>query len=186
MTNGHGNRIATSDQYMGNSNNVPFQATNPSIVDGFGGTMSTNTPALRPALHVEQWSLPQNGFPRLRTLLSRAARRVCPYCGQAHIFKRWFSLLTYCPVCGVRFAREDGYFLGAMAVNLVVAEMVGMSAVIVVLLQRDMSLLLQEAIAITFAVGMPLLFYPFSRTFWMAIDLYFDKELTRDAFRSGQ
>jgi uncharacterized protein (DUF983 family) len=134
--------------------------------------MATNLPALRPELHTERWSLPPAGFARLRTLLGRAARRSCPYCGQAKVFKNWFSIKTYCPGCGVRFAREDGYFLGAMAVNLIVAEMVGMSAVIMLLLQRDMSLILQEALAISVAVGMPLLFYPFSRTFWMAIDLY--------------
>jgi uncharacterized protein (DUF983 family) len=148
--------------------------------------MATNHPALRPVLHTERWSLPPAGFARLRTLLSRAARRVCPYCGQVKVFKNWFSIERYCPACGVRFEREDGYFLGAMAVNLIVAEMVGMSAVIVLLLQRDMSLIWQEALAITVAVGMPLLFYPFSRTFWMAIDLYFDKELTRSTLRGRQ
>jgi len=148
--------------------------------------MATNHPALRPVLHTERWSLPPAGFARLRTLLLRAARRVCPYCGQVKVFKNWFSIERYCPACGVRFEREDGYFLVAMAVNLIVAEMVGMSAVIVLLLQRDMSLILQEALAITVAVGMPLLFYPFSRTFWMAIDLYFDKELTRSTLRGRQ
>lgn len=148
--------------------------------------MATNHPALRPVLHTERWSLPPAGFARLRTLLSRAARRVCPYCGQVKVFKNWFSIERYCPACGVRFEREDGYFLGAMAVNLIVAEMVGMSAVIVLLLQRDMSLIWQEALAITVAVGMPLLFYPFSRIFWMAIDLYFDKELTRSTLRGRQ
>ena len=148
--------------------------------------MATNHSALRPELHSERWSLPAAGFARLRTLLSRAARRVCPYCGQANIFKHWFTIETYCPECGVRFDREDGYFLGAMAVNLIVAEMVGMSAVIILLLQRDMSLLWQEAIAISVAITMPLLFYPFSRTFWMAVDLYLDKELTRAPLRGRQ
>ena len=142
--------------------------------------------ALRPELHTERWSIPPAGFARLRTLLARAARRVCPYCGQSKVFKNWFSIETYCPACGVRFDREEGYFLGAMAVNLIVAEMVGMSAVILLLLQRDMSLILQEVIAISVAIGMPLLFYPFSRTFWMAFDLYVDKELTRATLRGRQ
>ena len=148
--------------------------------------MATNLPTLRPELHTERWSLPPAGLARLRTLLARAVRRICPYCGQANVFRNWFSIEKYCPECGVRFDREDGYFLGAMAVNLIVAEMVGMSAVIILLLQRDMSLIWQEAIAISVAVSMPLLFYPFSRTFWMAIDLYFDKELTRASLRGRQ
>ena len=63
--------------------------------------MATNHPAFRPVLHTERWSLPPAGFARLRTLLSRAARRVCPYCGQVKVFKNWFSIERYCPACVV-------------------------------------------------------------------------------------
>lgn len=130
-------------------------------------------------LRTEEWKLPKENGPRLRTLLGRAFRRTCPYCGQSKLFKRWFNMNDQCPHCGVIYNREDGYFLGAFALNLVVAEFIGMGAVIILLIRSDLSLLQQEAIAIGVAVLLPLLFYPFSRTLWMTIDLFFDKELTR-------
>ncbi|MGH2550535.1 MAG: DUF983 domain-containing protein [Thermomicrobiales bacterium] len=140
--------------------------------------MSVSPPVEIP-LRTEEWKLPKESGPRFRALISRAFRRVCPYCGQSKLFKRWFNMNDQCPHCGVIYNREDGYFLGAFAMNLVIAEFLGMGAVVVLLLRSDLSLIQQEVIAIGVAVLLPVLFYPFSRTLWMALDLFFDKDLTR-------
>jgi uncharacterized protein (DUF983 family) len=39
----------------------------------------------------------------LRGLLKR-----CPKCGEAKIFRRWFTLVARCPRCGLVFEREEG------------------------------------------------------------------------------
>ena len=90
-----------------------------------------------------------------------------------------------CPNCQTRFEREDGYFLGAYAINLIIAEFLGLGAVLVFLFQMDLSLLMTEAIAIATAVGLPVLFFPWSRMLWMALDLFFDHELTRTVVRAS-
>lgn len=121
--------------------------------------------------------LPPRGWPRLRTLAGRALTRRCPYCGGGDLFGGWFSLRERCPTCGVSFEREDGYFLGAYALNLIVAESLGLGVALYLIFATPISgwdLLWQEAIAVALAVGFPLLFFPFSRTVWIALDLLVD------------
>ncbi len=76
-----------------------------------------------------------------------------------------------CPRCGYRFIQEEGYFLGGYALNLVIAEVLGLGVILVFLLRSDLSVLWQQIIAVTAAVLLPVVFYPFSRTLWMALDL---------------
>src|SRR5579863_9376674 len=54
--------------------------------------------------------------------LSALLRQVCPRCRAARIFRR--SIFTgfprmwgCCPNCGLKFEREQGYFLGAMYIS---------------------------------------------------------------------
>jgi uncharacterized protein (DUF983 family) len=123
------------------------------------------------------FGLPPTGAPRLRALLGRALARRCPYCGGGGIFKGWFGLRDRCPTCGVSYDREEGYFLGAYAVNLIVAEILALAIALGLIFGtglRRADLLWQEAIAIGLAVALPLLFFPFSRTIWIALDLMLD------------
>jgi uncharacterized protein (DUF983 family) len=120
--------------------------------------------------------LPPPGAGRFLKLIGRALTRRCPLCGGGAIFRTYWSLRQACPHCGYAFAREEGYFLGGYAVNLIVAEVLGLGAVLYLIFQTDLSLIAQEAIAIGAAIGLPVLFYPFSRTLWMAIDLMLDPE----------
>jgi uncharacterized protein (DUF983 family) len=41
----------------------------------------------------------------------------CPRCRQGKIFAGSFSMNEVCPLCGLRFQRDQGYFLGAMFVS---------------------------------------------------------------------
>src|SRR5215218_3072810 len=97
-------------------------------------------------------NLPLKGWPRLWTLVSRAVRRRCPNCGGKGIFANWFSLKEACPTCGAVFVREEGYFLGAYALNLIIAEFIGLGFVLVILFNLDLSLWEQEAIAVSAAI----------------------------------
>lgn len=132
--------------------------------------------------------LAAGGLRRLLTLLGRAFRRRCPYCGGSGVFRGWFELRDTCPTCGVSFSREEGYFLGAMLVNLLVAEGLAVGAVIALMVFSDLSLLPLEVVGIGLAVGLPILFYPYSRLLWMAIDLQLDppEKQTQRQLRADQ
>ncbi len=108
--------------------------------------------------------------------LRRALTRRCPYCGSPGIYDGYFALRERCPVCGVRFEREEGYFLGAYALNLVVAEFLGLGLAIALIFGtdlRDLPLIWQEVIAVALAIAFPVALFPFSRTVWIAMDLIF-------------
>ncbi len=115
--------------------------------------------------------LPPSGRARRLLLLKRALLLECPYCGQGHIIRYPFWIRDCCPRCGYRFAPESGYFVGGYALNLVGAEIIALVVVVIILLRSNLSLFEQEAIGIGAAILLPLLLFPWSRTFWMALDL---------------
>lgn len=82
--------------------------------------------------------------------------------------------------------REEGYFLGAYALNLIVAEFIGLGVVIIILFQIDLSLWEQEFLAVGAAIVLPVLFFPFARTLWMALDLVVDPETGEKRLRGEQ
>jgi uncharacterized protein (DUF983 family) len=120
--------------------------------------------------------LPRNDRARALLTVRRALLRRCPYCGSSGIFRGYLALREVCPTCGARFEREEGYFLGAYALNLVVAEIIGLTLAILLLFRTDLrhlDLIWQEIIAIAIVVALPILFFPYSRAVWIAIDLTF-------------
>jgi uncharacterized protein (DUF983 family) len=39
----------------------------------------------------------------------------CPRCGQGKLFRSWFNqMLPRCPICGLPYFRESGYYVGGM------------------------------------------------------------------------
>ena len=143
----------------------------------------------------ELWDLPRGAGARFVTTMRRAFARRCPYCGGPGIYKGYLELRESCPTCGVRFEREEGYFLGAYALNLIVAEFLGLGLAILLIFKtglRDADLIWQEAVAVALAVAFPLLFFPFSRTVWIGMDLVFhppgaveNRELRRHHLSGG-
>lgn len=128
------------------------------------------------APRADLWSLPQDTGSRFVVTMRRAIARHCPYCGSPGIFDGYFALRERCPRCGVRFEREDGYFLGAYALNLIVAEFLGLGLALFLIFKTDLQylpLIWQEIIAVALAIAFPVALFPFSRTVWIAMDLIF-------------
>lgn len=108
-------------------------------------------------------------------MLGRGMVRRCPRCGARHVFASWFRMVERCPRCGLQFERENDFFLGAYVVNLGVTEgllLVGLFAYIFAAV-NDPDLPLAPVLggALVLAVVGPVVFFPFSRTIWSAIDL---------------
>jgi uncharacterized protein (DUF983 family) len=106
-------------------------------------------------------------------VLFRGLTKRCPACGQRKLFRRWFKIAERCSRCGLVFEREEGAFLGSLAINYGVT---GASAIVflIVMLARTLpdpplGIILGGAMGITIVV--PLLVYPFAKTTWAAIDL---------------
>lgn len=108
-------------------------------------------------------------------MLRRGVRRRCPRCGGGQLFRTWWSIRDRCPRCGLLFAREPGYFTGVYLVNfgLVLAVLfVEVMGFAVLLANRpDAPVLPPLLLGLVIAVAMPVIFYPFARTTWSALDL---------------
>lgn len=108
-------------------------------------------------------------------MLGRGAIKRCPRCGARGVFASWFRMVERCPGCGLRFERENDFFLGAYVVNLGVTEgllFLGLFGYILAAVNDpDLGLAPVLGVALVLAVAGPLLFFPFSRTIWAAIDL---------------
>jgi uncharacterized protein (DUF983 family) len=112
--------------------------------------------------------------PRAGTLLWRALFKRCPRCGQKKIFESFFTLPRACPNCGYVFERQEGYWVGAMIVNIAVAEAWFFILFIGVLIATMPDIAWQPLLLVALVTNglLPIVFYPHSKTFWMAIDLY--------------
>lgn len=97
----------------------------------------------------------------------------CPRCGGNGIFRSFGELHPECPTCGLRFEREQGYWVGAMIVNTMVTF-----GLLLLVLVGGMLLWWPDVpwtplfVATVVAAGVtPILFQPRSRTVWMAIEM---------------
>lgn len=104
--------------------------------------------------------------------LLRGLRKRCPRCAERETFVGWFGMRTTCPRCGLRFAREEGGFLGAMTLNYSVAigAWLVVLAIGVAIAVPDVPVVPLLAISAVVLIGIPLWFYPRSRMLWAAIE----------------
>jgi uncharacterized protein (DUF983 family) len=101
-----------------------------------------------------------------------AIRQRCPQCRKGALFaSRWgFKLNERCPVCGLKFDRGNGYFTGAWALNLVLAEIVATAIWLPLAVNRAIDVDLVTAIGVGVSIGLPIVGYRPSRAFWIALD----------------
>ena len=88
------------------------------------------------------------------------------------MFRRWLMMNPQCPTCGLRFERVEGYWLGSMALNLVVTEGLFLSSLIAVMVVTWPDVPWTAALVPLVAINVvvPLLFHPVSRTLWIGVE----------------
>lgn len=102
--------------------------------------------------------------------LTRGARLRCPACGRRTVFQSPFRIRHHCPACGAVFQREEGFFVGAIMLNVVTTEAAVMTAAGLCLLLfpgRDRLLL---GLLFVVALLFPVAFYHHSWSLWLAGD----------------
>ena len=108
--------------------------------------------------------------------LGRGALLRCPRCGGRGIISGWFSMQRRCPTCHLILDRGESsdYWLGAYTINFIVAEFVAVLLIVALILFTlpDIRWTVVQYAAIVAAVAMPIVFFPFSRTLWLALDLW--------------
>jgi len=107
------------------------------------------------------------------TMLERGFLLRCPVCGKGKLFCGFFKMNERCPVCGLVYEREVGYFSSAMAINLIVSELLITAVVLPLAWDQQIPLLPILLWGSPLPVLLPILLYRHSRSFWLSFNHYF-------------
>jgi uncharacterized protein (DUF983 family) len=96
-------------------------------------------------------------------IITRGLTNRCPNCGGRTLVGRWLRINNQCARCGLRFEREEGFFLGAVVINYTVTAVL---------------LLVPMGIAVAWCIVFPMLFFPYSKSLWlMTYYVFFPRHL---------
>ncbi len=113
---------------------------------------------------------------RLRAIVGQR----CPRCLEGPIWRGFLSMNTKCPVCGLVFEREPGYFTGAMVVSYVLAIPVLGAIVIALMTLGGLGAVPALVIGdIAYLALVPLIFR-YSRVLWLHFDWSVDPDRAGD------
>jgi uncharacterized protein (DUF983 family) len=75
-----------------------------------------------------------------------------------------------CVHCGLKFEREQGYFVGAIYVNYTATVLIAVPGFFILDALTGIDIRQQLAIWVPFAVVFPLIFFHHSRSLWLVLD----------------
>jgi hypothetical protein len=89
----------------------------------------------------------------------------------------YFTLRESCTRCGLYFEREEGYWVGALIINTTVAFGTFILLFVggMLLTWPDVPWTALGVVTVGVMAILPILFYPLSKTIWMAIEMGWNK-----------
>jgi uncharacterized protein (DUF983 family) len=108
---------------------------------------------------------------RRSLLFARALTLRCPHCGKRGVLRHWLAMRESCPSCGLSLA--TGNRAGAYILNLFASELLALVVIVGIVVRNWPNppyALLQWLVPMLMVVA-PLVFYPFSKLAFVAIDL---------------
>ena len=90
------------------------------------------------------------------------------------LFTGWFRMRSVCDLCGLRFERAQGYWVGAIYVNYGVTTVIALAGFF--LTYPAVPMVVQLVGWGTFVVLFPLWFFRYSRSLWLAIEYFVNPE----------
>jgi len=109
----------------------------------------------------------------MRRLAAVIALR-CPRCLQGRVWRGFVTMNPSCPVCGLVFERESGYFAGAMVVSYALAAPILTAMVIALITLARLDPVVALIVGNTaYLVLVPFIFR-YSRVVWLHLDWLID------------
>ena len=108
-------------------------------------------------------------------IVRRAARWRCPNCGRGRLFRGVFRMLRACPVCGLSYFPEQGYYVGAMIINYVATTAIVVGIFLLSLLIPDFTTLSTNSKILVWmisAIAVSLLLTRHAYSFWLGLDFW--------------
>ena len=98
----------------------------------------------------------------------------CPRCLQGRVWRGFVEMNVSCPVCGLVFERESGYFAGAMVVSYALAVPILAAMVIALITLGGLDVVVALIVGNTaYLVLVPFIFR-YSRVVWLHLDWLID------------
>ena len=97
-------------------------------------------------------------------------------------------MVPNCPGCGYHFEREEGFFLGAFVVNVIVTQamIIAVIAVGFAVTAPHPPALRLAIIGVLLGALTPVVSYPFTKTTWTAVDMIMRKTMGENYATSQQ
>jgi uncharacterized protein (DUF983 family) len=110
----------------------------------------------------------------------------CPLCLQGRVFRGSFAMHEYCPVCRVRFEREEGYFLGALYISYPLSVLI-LGLLILALWWLLPQVRVEYVIVLAVLPYLPLMpaVFRYSRVLWMHFDRCCNPAVREEQFGSA-
>ena len=104
-------------------------------------------------------------------IITRGLANRCPNCGGRRLFKdgTLFELNDGCPDCGLKFEKDEGFFLGAMSLNYGVTLVCYLVPVLLLGIGDVIGGKLAVGLAIGGSVVVPMLLYRSSRSWQLML-----------------
>ena len=113
---------------------------------------------------------------RAARIFRRGLRLECPRCGGARLFSGWFTMVPACPLCGLRYERAQGYFVGAIYINYAVTVTIMIGGGLLLWAYAGLSTARQLVLWVPFGALFPLWFFRYSRSLWLALEYTLNPE----------
>jgi len=107
-------------------------------------------------------------------MLGHGLRLRCPRCGTGRLYNKPFKMADNCAHCGLKFEREQGYFIGAIYINYAATIAIAVPGFFLLDAFTRITINQQLALWVPFTVIFPLLFFHHSRSLWLVMDHYFN------------
>jgi uncharacterized protein (DUF983 family) len=92
---------------------------------------------------------------------------------QGPIFASLWRMHEHCPVCGVKYERETGYFMNSIFIGYVMAFLVIVPVLLILYFRGASAFWFTVYVSITLAILSPIIFR-YARVIWMHMDELMD------------
>lgn len=98
----------------------------------------------------------------------------CPACGLGQLYQSFFKMRRECYYCGLVFAREQGYFVGAIYLNVAATESFIFITYLAFILAHRTADQITYTVLFALALLLPVIFNRHARSLWLSLDSLLD------------
>lgn len=106
---------------------------------------------------------------RLKALLLQR----CAHCLQGKVFQGWVGMYERCPVCGIQYEREEGYFMMSIFIGYILGTAAAILPILI-MLSLKATLITHIAVVSALIIILSPLIFRYSRVIWLHVDELLD------------